>query len=53
MIKYWYMRFIGECPVCGRDKGYRERRYTPRPENASERVTYLSDFDTYDHCEGI
>jgi len=39
--KYWYFFWWGECPVCGRDQSYRERRYTPKPENIDERYGWL------------
>ena len=48
--KYWYFIWYGECPVCGAPKGYRERRYTPRPTNITERHGYLSQTETYDNC---
>lgn len=51
--KYWYRIYIGECPLCGRNKGYRERVYTPRPTNDQDRYVYLSDTKTYDHCLGF
>ena len=47
---YWYFIWYGECPVCGSSKGYRERRYTPKPEEATERYGYLPQNQTYDHC---
>ena len=48
--KHWYKIFIGECPVCGRDKSYRERMYTERPENDQDRYEYLPNSITYDYC---
>ena len=47
---HWYRLYIGECPVCGRDKSYRERVYGPRPENYWDRVTWIPDRETYDGC---
>lgn len=29
---HWYYKYIGECPVCGRDMSYRERRYGTKPD---------------------
>jgi len=49
--QYWYRRFIGECPVCGSNKSYRERVYGTRPENINDRTTYLPDAATYDYCD--
>lgn len=45
----WYMQYIGECPVCGRNKSFREARYT-KPPIKSHRYTLLSDTMTFDHC---
>ncbi len=50
--KHWYRIYIGECPVCGRDKSYKERVYGEKPEDRNEIYKYLSDFQTYDHCGG-
>lgn len=46
----WYMHYVGECPVCGRDKSYREARYTKPP---AKRLRYkvLPPFLTYDYCD--
>lgn len=49
--KYWYKFFIGECPICGRDKSYKERQYTPEPDNREEKVVYLPYHLTYDNCD--
>lgn len=49
---HWYRQYIGECPVCGRDKSYRERVYGKRPEKLEDRIVYLADSQTYDHCMG-
>jgi hypothetical protein len=46
--KYWYLMVRAECPVCGRDHSYRERRYSPRPKDARKRYKYVVD---YDWCE--
>ncbi len=49
--QYWYRRFIGECPVCGSNKSYRERVYGTRPESINDRTIYLPDTFTYDYCD--
>lgn len=48
---FWYKIHVGECPVCGSQQGYRERQYTPKPENIEDRYVYLSDTVTYDGCD--
>ncbi len=49
---HWYFQYLGECPVCGRDQSIRERRYTPKPKDPSDRIEYLSATVTYDNCMG-
>lgn len=49
---YWYRIHVGECPVCGRGKGYRERVYGPRPKDPKARYRTMPDSETYDHCIG-
>ncbi len=49
--KHWYRQYFGCCPVCGRDKSYKERVYGKRP-GIKKRWIHLSDFETYDHCVG-
>lgn len=48
---YWYRKYIGECPVCGKDKSYRERIYGEKPLDIKDRYVHLSDQETYDHCD--
>ena len=48
--KYWYRKYIGNCPVCGSDKSYKMRQYGQKPESWIERVVYLSDQECYDQC---
>ena len=48
--KHWYRMYVGECPVCGRDKSYRERVYGQKPRRAANRYVYLSDQSTYCGC---
>ena len=50
---HWYKMHVGECPVCGRDKSYRERVYSKKPKDYKKRYVYLNDFETYDGCLGI
>lgn len=47
MKPHWYFFTYEECPVCGRGKSYRERRYTPRPSDGSLRYDFKQ---TYDYC---
>ena len=47
---HWYRVYVGECPVCGRDKGYRERVYGTPPKDRGKRYVRLPDTTTYDHC---
>lgn len=48
--KHWYMQFVGECCVCGRDASYRERMTTPRPRDRARRYKHLPDTFTYCGC---
>lgn len=48
--KYWYFIWHGECPVCGKDKSFRERRYTPRPKDIQLRHGYSPMDVCYDYC---
>jgi hypothetical protein len=52
MKSYWYRIYVGECPLCGRDKGFRERVYGTKPLDIENRYVYLKDVETYDRCEG-
>ena len=38
MRPHWYMIHTWYCVLCGREDTYRERRYTPRPEEPQQRV---------------
>ena len=38
--KYWYYSEVEYCVLCGYERKYRERRYTPKPENPSERTVW-------------
>jgi hypothetical protein len=49
--RHWYRRYIGECPVCGRNAGYRERVYgRPPRRNSPARVVRIPSAETYDQC---
>lgn len=48
--QHWYRIAIGECPVCGREAGFRERVYGPPPEDRQQRYVYLSYMTTYCGC---
>jgi hypothetical protein len=49
---HWYRLHVGECPVCGRDKSFRERVYGKKPRSQKKRYVYLPDVETYDDCLG-
>jgi hypothetical protein len=46
--KYWYFYSIWVCPVCFKEKTYKERRYTKRPEIYTDRREWKDD---YDYCD--
>lgn len=48
--RYWIRFWYGECVVCGRGNGYRERVYGRKPKNPKERYLQLPDTVTYDYC---
>jgi hypothetical protein len=48
--EHWYKIYVGECPVCGRDQGSRERVYGKPPTHRKDRYVYLPDSQTYDGC---
>jgi hypothetical protein len=49
---YWYRFYVGECPVCGRNKSYKTRVTTePRPVNKSDRYTLMSLTESYCGCD--
>jgi hypothetical protein len=47
---YWYCTWVGECPVCGRDMGYKERVYGERPRKELERYKFIPPIECYDGC---
>ena len=42
---HWYKRHIGECPVCGKDKSYRERIYGKKPKDVQKCIEYFCGYD--------
>ena len=38
--RYWYKTWIYECPCCGAGDRYRERQYTPKPEDPRLRTVF-------------
>ena len=46
----WYEIYVFACPVCGREKVYRERRPPPRPEQWERRHHYE---ESYDWCDAL
>jgi hypothetical protein len=50
--RHWYRIYVGECPLCGADSGYKERVYGRPPGKWSKkRVVYLPATQTYDYCD--
>lgn len=47
---HWYRIYVGECPVCGKDKSYRERVPGKKPQDPRQRYVQLPHNQTYDHC---
>ncbi len=39
-LEHWYFRYIDACPLCGRESEYRERKFSPKPEDPAERVKF-------------
>ena len=48
MNKYWIYRTTYYCPLCGKEKDYRERRYTKKPKHFSHRQELK---EKYDYCD--
>jgi len=48
--KHWYFIYTNYCPVCGRERVFRERRYDKRPKRweARHRVE-----EVYDYCDEL
>lgn len=45
----WYFISYIECPVCGKEEEFRERRFGPRPEAYEDRHDFRQII--YDHCD--
>jgi len=50
--KHWYKQYLGSCPVCGKDKSYRERVYGKKPKSFKKIYIYMPDNWTYCGCIG-
>ena len=50
MRKHWYYITIIACPVCGREKVYRERRYGRKPKKDWKCYDYL---EQWDYCNAL
>jgi hypothetical protein len=48
---HWYRFHIGECPVCGKDKSFKERVYGKKPRDWRKRYVCLPQTQTYDWCD--
>ena len=38
--KYWYFTTTYSCVLCGTETKYKERKYTPKPENPGDRQNW-------------
>ena len=50
MKPHWYKLTIFYCPICGRERKYRERIYGNKPTDASKR-TIIN--EAYDYCDAF
>jgi len=41
--KYWYFTTTYTCVLCGRERKYRERQYTPKPEYPGDRQIWYEE----------
>jgi len=48
MNKYWIYRTTYYCPLCGKEKVFRERYYTKKPDNFNQRQEWI---ERYDYCD--
>ena len=46
--KYWYLFIYTACPLCGRGKIWKERKYSKKPKYPDQR--HISK-QVYDYCE--
>lgn len=49
-MKYWIYKTIYYCPLCASSTEYRERMYTPKPEDWYERNKII---DSWDSCGAL
>jgi hypothetical protein len=47
---HWYKFYFGECPVCGKDKSYKQRMYSKKPKDPTKRYVHMPYNQTYDGC---
>lgn len=47
---YYYIQYMGECPVCWKDASYKVRVYGKKPKDWDKTHVWLPDTQTYDHC---
>lgn len=45
MKPHWYLITVHYCPLCGRDSVFKERQYTERPAEYSDRHKFHEHFD--------
>lgn len=50
--RYWYRQYVGECPGCGRNAGWKERVYGKKPKDFRKVYIQLTDAQCYDYCMG-
>lgn len=48
--KYWYKQYVGECPVCGRNQGWKEKVIGEKPNDFRKIYIQLSNSECFDHC---
>jgi len=48
--KCWYRQYMGECPVCGKDKSYKERVNGTKPKDSTKIYVQLSQAECFDNC---
>ena len=48
---YWFKQYVGECPLCGCNMGYKEKVRGVKPKDLSEVYIPLSLKDSYCGCQ--
>jgi hypothetical protein len=48
--KYWYKFYHHECPVCGRCRDHKERKYGRKPKDVYKRHIHV---ESYDWCDAF